>query len=482
VLLHFELRGVRRRLKDAPPAVWAVLAAALLAGALLRCGRAPRHEVFYDEYEHADIAANVARTGHFAETLAGGPPDLSIYDLPSWPGAFHALLALPVRLGADAERLAFGVNALLGTLTVALVFGAAALAFESGWAGAAAAVLWALWPDHVRLSAAGDLTPFSNLWLAAALLAAAARRPWLLALCCACAVNTRFENLALLPFAAWLLGRERRSGALTLACLAALPPMALILLNRGSGIPGFTAGAGESLRSLGENLLGDLRLGRWDWLCVAALAAACALQPRSRRPALLLAAVSAAYLLGTSAFYRGVMDGPQARYSLAVLLPLVVAAGGGAAALAARRGRPWAAALVLAAFGLCLRPWAPGEDTPNLVQDRFVREAAASLPADALVLSFNPQAVLIPARHAAAAPWLLNEPAVAERAKSGLIVFEDWAWREKGASLEKDLRARYDWKELARGGAPSKPAAFWALTPKPAKKISALERRAPPRR
>jgi hypothetical protein len=477
VAAALNARAVVRRLAAlTPKSARIALSLILLAGAALRIGRPPRHEVFYDEYEHADIAANVARTGNFAETLAGGRPDLGIYDLPSWPGAFHTTLGLILKLGGDAERSAFRFNAIVGTLTLPLVFAAAALSFSNAWAGLAAAALWALWPDHVRLSAAGDLTAFAIFWLSATLLAAAwleekrdASAAWLLSLCAAVAVNSRFENAALLPFVALLLLRARKSGALALLLLAALPPLALMSLNRGAGIPGFTPSLGESARSLASNLLGDLRLGRLDWLWAAALAAFAALDRKNRRAAAALASVSLLYLLGTSAFYRGVMAGPQARYSLAVLLPLALAAGAGAAALTSRAGRPALGALLTAAFGLSLRPWASAPDTANHAQDRFVHDAAPSLPQGPLVLSYSAPAILIAAKRAAASPLTLQDAVVADAAQAGLIVFEDWAWRENAAAsgLDADLKRRFSWSKLSAGGTPDKPAAFYVLTQKP---------------
>ncbi len=83
-------------------AVLAVVAfaAALLARLLLV---APGHRVFYDEYEHLDLARNLAERGVYAATMGYVPGALTVDRLPLWPPLAHLHYAAVFLAGGYSE-------------------------------------------------------------------------------------------------------------------------------------------------------------------------------------------------------------------------------------------------------------------------------------------------------------------------------------------------------------------------------------------
>ena len=71
-----------------------ILAAIFATGAALRFFLAPRaHMVLWDEIEVLDQTLNFHRQGAFAKTVAGGLPDLGVFDMVGhWPPSFPVLL------------------------------------------------------------------------------------------------------------------------------------------------------------------------------------------------------------------------------------------------------------------------------------------------------------------------------------------------------------------------------------------------------
>ncbi|MBI3554063.1 MAG: glycosyltransferase family 39 protein [Elusimicrobia bacterium] len=302
-------------------------AALLFAGALLiRLFLVPAaHQVYFDEFEHFNIAENLARLGRFAESLAGGRPDLDVLEVPTWPGLYHVLLALCLRVRPSGETAPFILNAVLSSLSVAALYAASMLLLGDALAALLAALVWAVSPLHLQFSVSGDLTACSLLWIAVSFAALgvhlrrSSRDSYLLLLASlALAANARFENMLLAPVFAAALTRSGRKwrpndglARLAEAAFAALlaAPLLLAARNRHNGLAGFDASLAATVGSLWSNAAGNAwfllrtpEAGPW-LLCAGALAW------RSRRrpgPAgLALALAGAAYFVAYSAFFRG---------------------------------------------------------------------------------------------------------------------------------------------------------------------------------
>jgi len=449
----------RRRLGDA-----GVLAAIVLA-ALAACPRLcqPRaHRVYYDEFEHLDAARNIADYGRWGETILGGLPGRSLLARPTWPGGHHAELALIWRVFGGGQAVAFDLNVLMSSGAAFWLVAAAACALGLR-AGLLAGGSWAALALSWRWAATADLCTPAAFWAAASLAGLALERAEdsaaaraFAGLSLAYAIQVRFENALLLPFA-WAVWRGPRR-ALLLPTLAFAFPATLAVLNARQALPGFSEGPAAALAALREHLPANL-------VALAALPGVLLLVPglaaaSLRREGREWLALAVAYLLVYSAFFRGRFD-CQERYALGVLLPLLPAAAAGWDLLLPPAP---AAALALLAPFLALNAAAP--DVPPLAgpaaSEELLRSASVAIPARAYVLTFTPSAVRVAAgRPAAEVYYVLEDRArfERERAEDGaapeLALWKDWAWRGKGAetrNLEAWLSDRYETRSVARVG------------------------------
>jgi hypothetical protein len=426
----------------------AFAAAVLLAcaGAALAASRHSGHRVYMDEFEHVDIAANVARGGLFGESLAAGRPDLSVVATPTWPGGGHVLWSWFFKAWEPSEALASAVNLGLGAATAVLLFVLCARGFGDPAAGLIAAAAWAFLPLRHAYAGTTELTAPSLFFQAAAYLAAilcaqapdpTARGLAVLAACLA--AHARFENGLLLPLALAFLGRRPEERARlwpwgALAGLLILPVAAIARLNAAHSLPGFSGGLTAAALNLKRQLAGDLiylarlpagalLLGLLGW----------ARRDKSERPAaLFLAGAAVLYLLAYASFFRGDFGAAsEDRYALSALMPLLVLAALGLAALLRRRA--WMGALAAAAL-FCAWP-APADPGGGFRQmEAFARAAAPVLPEDAPVVAFSPPFVVAATGRAAVSPYLLLEAGpVRERvlAAPAVVVFEDWWWARR---------------------------------------------------
>jgi len=449
----------RRRAGDA--GLLAAIALAVLA-AYPRLDATRAHRVYYDELEHLDAARNLADHGRWGGTLLGGLPGRSLLTRPTWPGGHHAELAVFWRVFGGSEDAAFDLGAMMSSATGFFLVLAGACAFGPR-AGLLAGGLWAALALSWRWAGTTDLCTPAAFWAAAALAGLALQRAEdsaaaraFAALGVAYAVQVRFENALLLPFA-WAVWRGPRR-ALLLPILAFVFPASLAVRNAHFSLPGFNEGPASALASLRENLpfnLAALAAVPGAFLLAPGLAAA-----PFRKEGRACLALAAAYLLVYSAFFRGRFEW-QERYMLGVLVPLLAAAGTGWDLLLPRT--PSSTLALLAPF-LAFNAAAP--EVPPLpgpsASAELLRSAAAEIPGGAYVLTFTPPAArVLTGRPAADIHYVLENRTDFERERAAdgaapqLALWKDWAWRGKHAEtreLEAWLSKRYEARSVARSG------------------------------
>lgn len=469
-LLALSLPALSRELRLKVSRNGWLCALALAAAAGLMRSRAPvAHRVFFDEYEHADIARNLARQGAFAVSEAAGPK-LDALDAPLWPGAAHQIFAWA------GPRW----NAAASALTVPAVWAAATLAFGET-AGLAAGLLWLFFPVAQAFAGTGAIEPTAALFCALGLTALLGERPWAGLLLLLCAAHSRPECAVLLPLA-WLLPRSRRlpwwAAAPSAVLLAPIPVIAW--LNRARGVEGYTGTAGQSAGLFAAHLAGNLGfLLSPAGLCWAlALPALLGAWLRRREPraralagaAAVLLAVYTAYAMGD--FTRGGGE----RYALVLLVPLAPLAG---AAFLWRRPAAGLAAAALAA-GMAWRAPLPALDPEHLREQAILARGRAELPANAFVIAFSVPAVVTEAGRSAIGALLYLEGT--QPPPGPLYVLRDYWTAHRpadAARLDAALAARYQESPAVVDDAGW---GFYALTPKRSGKFSALDRKDPSRR
>lgn len=461
----------------------AAVAAALFAVSLaVRLCVYPRtHQVYFDEFEHLDIARNLARLGQFALSRASGLPGFDVLDAPPWPGGFHAMLAVVFKLFGFSETAAYAFNGLLGGGTVALTYLLGLALFEHEAAAGFGALICAALPLHLKYSGATDLTMASLFWIEAAALAlvlwrrtGAARLGALCALAAVYSVNTRPENLILLPFLIYLAPRaawSKRSLPLLAASAALLVPPALIAaFNASIAMPGYADARGAYALHLRQHLPGNLAYLFAAPLGLFVLAPAASAAFKRRREAAALGALSLAYLTLYSAYFLGAFGVASGdRYALPVLLPLLPLAGEGWRLLIGRLPlKPAAACLAAAAFVAASWPrYGEVGSARYEAEYRFIQESAASLSPDVYVLAFSPAAIIAAARRPAMRIHLLMSldeyPALN---RDEFYLFKDYWWYRDPAGNAgiESLLAGYDRALVAGRLIEGNEYGFWKLT------------------
>lgn len=458
-LLALGALAARRR---TPPGAVFFLFLAALAVRLALPERV--HRVFYDEYEHLDLAWNLARDGVFSGTMALIPGVADVDILPLWPPLAHLHYAALFLARGFSESSVYVLNAVLSSLAVLAVGGvvpAALLAFSS---------------VAVMYSTTADLSSVWLLWTALAWLAVLRTEEddspfalWTAGLTVAAALHARPDGLLLLPPLLWLLSRHgrRAAGPAALVLVSAVPLLALAAMARGAGHDGYGDNWASLLsrvpRQAWENALFFLSPAR---LILVTLAAVGLWKRRERRASWALA-LSAVLYFGlyaaypTSAFARGSGD----KYALALELPLALLAGGAAL--------PGTNALLVLYAALSLAGVHAPRDAGYAACDRFLRRVSDRFDTRGgpPVLTFVPPAVRVVLKAPVAHPILLleNGPQSLDPAGKGFLVLRDEAWERRpgdAAKVNALLSTLYTEEELHAEYAAGRRRLLTRLTPR----------------
>jgi 4-amino-4-deoxy-L-arabinose transferase-like glycosyltransferase len=219
-------------------AVIVLLVGIVAGGAALRFHKAghPDPPNSADERSYLALAHDLATTGDY-----GGPAS-GMDDPLHWPPGAPAMFALAEKIApgsaqAPAPRSIYTAQAIVGTLTIPVVF-AAALLLGGAWAGLAAAAATAFYPPLVEITGKALSEPLGALGVALAVLgcAWAARRPseWrfaLAGLALGLTLLVRADLAPCVPFVAlWAVwvARRPRGWRRALLCGVALAAGAVI--------------------------------------------------------------------------------------------------------------------------------------------------------------------------------------------------------------------------------------------------------------
>lgn len=399
----------------------APLALILALAAYLRFSFAPGYfRIYTDEPYYLRVGALLADS-------FGGETDPGFGKSYGWP----SLLALCFAVFGPSARLALGLCATLGTLSVALMHLALRRLTGLAACGLAGAFLLAVWPLHVQWSASAE----TNVPAAAFALALFVvwlhreRRPaWVPALLLfglsACALAMRPEVLVLIALLALVSRRERGAvWPLLLGVLAALPNLiAYVLIHMETNIPAAEkAGLWPSALAL-VGVFGASALFPWPFLALAAAQAVLGAR-RFGREVGLLGGWALGTLLLLYASFAGALAAPE-RLLIAPGLPLLMLAGFGLGrAWQGLRPHPWLRAagglglLALMAFAVwpglseISRPNPPYElqtDLPELIETALPPGCALIANQPEMYLGTTRRRVLSPEEAYALAPRTLG--------------------------------------------------------------------------
>ena len=492
-LLAFNFKAIVSQFK---PLVTRAGAAAALA--IFFCALAvrlvlitPRHQVYFDEFLHEDIAGNVARAGVFGESVAGGSDELRRLQTPHWPGGYHLLLGQLFKLTGVSEMTAFRFNVALASLSVALFFLLCTLLFMDQRAGLVGAALLAALPLHIQFSGTTDLTPCSSFWMIVVLLAWTLHRKlktdtayFLLLASVLYAVNVRLENLALVPLitlgaadASRIKVLPHRRIAGKIAFFVLLSPAVALLWK----IYAYKDALLGVFSNLGVNIPADLRylLGTPENALILIPATVFMLvrgAQEEKKTAKALLLLGAGYLVVCALHPKGsYVLGSFERFAVPVELCLIAAASGGLSRMLrfARAGTAGFAVLLAACVALSRPLYGKGPLEKYEQEYRLVVDSAALLPADSFVICYCVPIILVAARRPAVIAPLADMDGGAlldrldQNGRRPLILFKDVWWykfADSSKMIESRLRTRYRFEPIKTALIDAKEYGFYRLT------------------
>jgi hypothetical protein len=173
VSLLANLREVAGPFKKIESKTFLLLFLIIASGFALRMWFVPHTpHVYFDEFEHMNIAANMAFNGKFFVTLMGTNRLCEAHAFPPWPPGYHSIVARAFSIFGDSESVAYNLTALFGFLSVALIFLMTYLLFNSQKIALCTAFLFNLIPVHLKYSGTMSLEIPSLFFISATYLTA----------------------------------------------------------------------------------------------------------------------------------------------------------------------------------------------------------------------------------------------------------------------------------------------------------------------
>jgi 4-amino-4-deoxy-L-arabinose transferase-like glycosyltransferase len=147
--------------------VWFWLIAILFLGLFVRLVTPQTHRVYFDEDIYENIAQNILNSGRSILCNTGTPTSCEEYILNKQPNAFPFLLSIVFAIFGVKEHAAFGMNVIIGTATIALVFLVTYLLFKKEKIALYASLIFSVIPMHIiwstTVASEPSLTFFSLL-------------------------------------------------------------------------------------------------------------------------------------------------------------------------------------------------------------------------------------------------------------------------------------------------------------------------------
>lgn len=168
VIAWINLDAFRKILKDLNRKTWVILFLIVLSGLALRLTVIPHTpHVYFDEFDHINVAENMSIHGKTAMTFKGGYNAYEAGWLQAWPPGYHTILALIFSIFSGSQAVAFNVSAVIGAISIALIFFVSYLLFHDQEIALYSAFLFNLIPVHLKYSGASEpgITSLSFLLL-----------------------------------------------------------------------------------------------------------------------------------------------------------------------------------------------------------------------------------------------------------------------------------------------------------------------------
>ncbi|MBW2979907.1 glycosyltransferase family 39 protein [Candidatus Woesearchaeota archaeon] len=471
VFFYINLECIKKSFKKIKKSNWIYLAIIFILALSLRVWLAPHtHYVYYDEFEHINIAENMAADLKLCECFAwDGQNCFNCRIMPHPPG-FHYILGMVFLILGRAEKWAFGLSTILNSLSVILVFLISYLWFKKEQIGLWSALLFALTPTYMKFSGSAALGPTSLFFILLSILFLSlyvrhktVEMAILSFFGLVYAIHIRAENIVLVLMAAIMLslmGRANKKVKKAALFLLILTPIFLIpyAVHISQGFALKMPGWDENIGGLYGNFKAHFVPNAFFWLnqryhpiayTLLAAMGAFWLFKSNRKYALFLFSWFAVFFILYSSYHLGNFERSM-RYCLNLYFPIIILSGAGIWWLMnlfkTNKSKIIFGVLMILLLLISIYPALPFMLKPLSYEKekeyRFILSSKDLLPDNCTIFAFNPATIISTIHKPAFHESYLEEDFLKTQCK---IFFKDrWCYEGKNKDrcemIEKTFR------------------------------------------
>jgi len=470
VLCIYNFKSFLKLFKLIKGRTWLLLILIFLCGLTLRVMFIPHtHYVYYDEFEHINLAQNILYSNKFCECYSGTNQDCNSCYLMPYPAGYHTFLSLIFNIFGDSEQVAFNTNAIVGSISIILFFLLLFLITKNSRLALIGAFIFSFIPVHLKYSGTSSLGIFSvffiilNMMFLETYIKTKKYSIFLLFLTTLLfAIQIRGENLLLLfIFSFYLLIRLRPSHikdsnkikylfTIFIFLLMLIPFIQLIYF--GSNVlhaPGWDDNLSTKINYFKNQIIPNIlffinfKFNSIIFLPLCVIGGI-RLYFKDKRQLFYLVLFFLLFLSMYSSYHIGnlLTFGDTIRYSLVLYIPLIIILINGIEFIfkTVHLNKKILVPLILLVFLISLIPtinFILSKNTRFETQYNFILSMKDKLPGDTYIISYNPTAIISTIHKKSITPHHFMENWELIEQKNNIILFKDFWWYEKEEELNK---------------------------------------------
>lgn len=498
-LLIYNHKIILGQFKKITKKTWIFLLLIFLVGFAIRMYFIPHtHVVYFDEFEHINVAENILHSGRFCSCVDGTYNNCLYCYLMPYPAGHHTIQSIIFGIFGDSEKVAFNTNAIIASLSILLIFLLVCLLFKNQNTALWAALIFSFIPVHLKFSGTAILEISSLFFIILALIFLVMyirlnKFPiFLLFLSILLyTLNTRPENFLLLtiilPYFLFTkkrkeFGSRRYIVAIALFLILLLPLVQLLYIGFTSSYHGWRDSLMERAINVKNNLLPNIVF--WfnpffnTTISLIFFFLGCiGIYSNNKKIFYFFSLYFILSLFACSSYAAGqiLTFRDTSRYSMSFYVPLVVFASYGMDSFIKKlkfKKKFFTFLSIFILIFLCIISVLP---TYNFIfyeprhnaEYEFITSMKDKLPSDKYILSYNPPAIISTLHKRAIKPTDFLEYFEIIDPKDEIILFKDFWWYDKWESsnqIEEELRKKYDFNLISEKRIDSRQYSFYNLT------------------
>ena len=162
ILIFINIKTILTLFDRIKKKTWLLLIIVFLISLIIRLFFIPHtHYVYFDEFEHVNIAQNMVEQGSLCRCFASSSDRCYDCRIADWPSGSHFFISIFFFFFGSSEGVAFNVTAILSSISIILMFLFSYLLFKKEDIALWSALLFALVPTYIKFSGSAALAPIS---------------------------------------------------------------------------------------------------------------------------------------------------------------------------------------------------------------------------------------------------------------------------------------------------------------------------------